>query len=254
MVTAGIDIGAKTIKIVILNDGEFVAGNVVPAGYDVKESLEKGWVDIEARSGIKVDDIKKIIATGAGRKDCLNASSDMTEVTATAKGAVALDGRVRTVIDVGVEEARAVKIDASGKVLDFAVNKKCAAGAGAFIEAMARALEVTVDELGVLSLQSTQSVALNAQCAVFAESELVTLVHSQTPKPDMARAIHDAIAGRIVSMVRRVGVEEKVMLVGGVARNVGFVESLKRELESDVGIPEDPELVGAYGAAVVAGK
>ncbi len=254
MITAGIDIGAKTIKIVILKDCEFSARNMNPAGYDVKDSLEKAWADIEAHSGIKVDEIEKIVATGAGRQESLHASSNMTEVSAVAKGAIALDDSVRTVIDVGAEEGRAVKIDGTGKVMDFAVNKKCAAGTGAFIEAMARALEVKIEELGALSLQSTQAVAMNAQCAVFAESELVTLVHSQTPKPDMARAIHDAIADRIVSMTRRVGVEEKVMLIGGVARNVGFVESLQRELEFDVSIPEDPEYVGAYGAAVAAGR
>ena len=118
---------------------------------------------------------------------------------------------------------------------------------------MARALEVPLEELGPLSLQSTQQVAMNAQCAVFAESELVTLVHNKTPKPDMARAIHDAIADRIVSMVRRVGMEQSVMLIGGLAHNIGFVTSLKRELESEVIVPDDPEFIGAYGAAVVAG-
>ena len=137
-------------------------------------------------------------------------------------------------------------------MLDFAINEKCAAGTGAFTEAMARALEVTIDQLGPLSLQSTQAVAMNAQCAVFAESELVTLVHSQTPKPDMARAVHDAIADRIVSLVRRVGMEKEVLLVGGVARNVGFVESLKRELDTEIFIPETPETVSAYGAALLA--
>ncbi len=117
-------------------------------------------------------------------------------------------------------------------MVDFAINEKCAAGTGAFIEAMARALEVTLEELGPLSLQSTRAVAMNAQCAVFAESELVSLVHAKTPKPDMARAVHDAIADRIVSMARRVGLEKEIMLIGGLARNVGFVASLKRELET----------------------
>ena len=143
------------------------------------------------------------------------ANDRITEVSAAARGAIALDPRIRTVIDVGAEEGRAIKINAVGKVLDFAINEKCAAGTGAFMEAMARALEVPLEQLGPLSLQSTKAVAINAQCAVFAESELVTLVHSQTPKPDMARAVHDAIADRIVSLVRRVGMEKEVMLSAG---------------------------------------
>jgi len=252
MLTAGIDIGAKTIEIVILDDGKIAFQNLTVAGYDVRESLKKAWEDIEAQSGIKLDGIKKIVATGAGRKDTIYASDTITEVSAAAKGALALNRDIRTVVDVGAEEGRAIKVDSAGKVMDFAINEKCAAGAGAFTEAMARALEVPLEELGPLSLQSTQAVPMNAQCAVFAESELVTLVHNKTPKPDMARAIHDAIADRIVSMVRRVGLEEKVMLIGGVARNIGFVTSLKRDLETEVIVPEDCEYVGAYGAALAA--
>lgn len=252
MLTAGIDIGAKTIKIVILEDGEFKARGLTLAGYDVKESLEKAWSEIEKTSGIKADSIDKIIATGAGRKEAIKASESVTEVTAAAKGARTLVKSVGTVIDVGAEEGRAIKLDGKGQVVDFAINEKCAAGAGAFTEAMARALELTLEELGPLSLQSTNAVAMNAQCAVFAESELVTLVHAKTPKEDMARAIHDAIADRIVSMAKRVGVEPDVMLIGGVSKNVGFVASLNRELGMDVIVPDEPEFVGAYGAALIA--
>ncbi|MFH1138838.1 MAG: acyl-CoA dehydratase activase [Pseudomonadota bacterium] len=252
MISAGVDIGAKTIKIVILQDGRIVAQGIAPAGYEVKESLEKAWAEVEASSGLKVKDIQNIIATGAGRKDAVFARDNVTEVRAAAVGANALDPSVRTVIDVGAEEGRAIKIDHTGRVLDVAINEKCAAGAGAFTEAMARALEVPLVEMGALSLQSTNKVAMNAQCAVFAESELVTLIHAQTPKSDMARAIHDAIADRIASMVRRVGLEEKVMLIGGVAKNIGFVASLNRELETEIIIPADPEFIGAFGAAVIA--
>jgi len=252
MLTAGIDIGAKTIKIVIIDGDKIAAKNLTAAGYDVQESLKKAWADIEAQSGLRLADIGKVMATGAGRKDTLYTSDTITEISAAAKGAVALNRDVRTVIDVGAEEGRAIKLDAGGKVLDFAINEKCAAGTGTFTEAMARALEVPLEELGPLSLQSTQAVVMNAQCAVFAESELVTLIHNKTPKPDMARAIHDAIADRIVSLVLRVGLEEKVMLIGGVAKNIGFVTSIKRELETEVIVPEDCEFVGAYGAALAA--
>jgi benzoyl-CoA reductase subunit D len=196
--------------------------------------------------------INRIVATGTGKKAVTMAHDQVTEVSAAAKGGGFLNNQVRTVIDVGAEEGRAVKINGSGKVVDFAVNERCAAGTGAFIEAMARALEVPLEELGSLSLRSTQAVAINAQCVVFAESELVSLVHVKTPKEDIARAVHDAIADRIVAMVRRVGMEKEVMLIGGMARNAGFIESLKRELGTNILIPDDPEFANALGSALLA--
>ncbi len=171
---------------------------------------------------------------------------------AAARGAVFLAPQVRTVIDVGAEEGRAARISGKGRVLDFAVNERCAAGTGAFLEAMARALEVPLEELGPLALQSTRSVPLNAQCVVFAESEMISLIHANIPKADIARAVHQAIADRLASLARRVGVEPTVMLVGGVARNIGLVEVLKNELDTEVIVPEFPESVCALGAALMA--
>lgn len=254
MITAGVDIGARTVKIVILNDGTIIGQSLVMAGYDVPESLRKAWEEVLPKAGITMNQIDRIIATGAGKKEADMAQDQVTEVSSAARGAIFLDNRIRTVIDVGAEEGRAIKVNAKGKVVDFAINEKCAAGAGAFVEAMARALEVNLEELGPLSLQSTQAVAINAQCAVFAESELVTLVHAKTAKPDMARAVHDAIADRIVSMVRRVGMEKEVMLIGGLAQNVGFLKSLNRELETEVIVPKHPEFVSALGAALLAAR
>ncbi|MBI5606688.1 MAG: CoA activase [Deltaproteobacteria bacterium] len=252
MITAGLDIGAKTIKIVIMKDGVIIGRTLVMAGYDVRESLNRAWDEVLPKAGIGMKQIERIMATGAGKKEADRVPGQVSEVSAAAKGAIFLDNRVRTVIDVGAEEGRAIRINAEGKVVDFAINEKCAAGTGAFTEAMARALEIKLEELGPLSLQSTRAVAMNAQCAVFAESELVTLVHAKTPTPDMARAVHDAIADRVVSMVRRVGLEKEAMLIGGVAKNVGFLKSLNRELEMEVIVPEEPEFVSALGAALLA--
>ena len=252
MLTAGVDIGAKTIKIVVVEDGDIRAKNITPSGYDLMESMEKAWAGIETHSGYKAGDMDKILVTGAGRKKAITAAENVTEVMAAAKGSFALDESVRTVIEVGAEEGRAIKIDAGGKIIDFAINEKCASGAGAFVEAMARVLEVSVEELGPMSLQSTRAVAIKAQCAVFAETELVAMVHSRIPKPDVAWAIHDAIAERIVSMVRWVGIEQSIMLIGGVSRNVGFVTALKQKLGSELIVPREPEYVAAYGTALIA--
>ncbi|MBI4319282.1 MAG: CoA activase [Chloroflexi bacterium] len=252
MATAGIDIGAKTIKVVVLEDGKLIGKSLVQGGLDQKASAEQALTDALAEAGIARDRVSRIVATGAGRKYAPFADDDVTEVGADARGIVYLMPSVRTVIDVGAEEGRGVRVDTRGKVVDFVVNEKCAAGAGTFTEAMARALEVKLEELAQIALQSTNSVPMNAQCAVFAESEVVSLVHSNTSKQDIARAIHDAIASRIISMVRRVGVENDVAVIGGMARNPAFVAAMERGLESKVLVPEDCEYISALGAAVVA--
>ncbi len=135
--------------------------------------------------------------------------------------------------------------------MDFAINEKCAAGSGAFTEAMARALEIPINDFGPMSLESDREIPMNAQCAVFAESEVVSLMHSKTEKKDIAKAINDAIASRISSMVRKVGFEKDIAIVGGVAYNVGFIRAIKKHLDSDVFVPENPEYVCAYGAALI---
>jgi benzoyl-CoA reductase subunit D len=165
---------------------------------------------------------------------------------------VKLFPKARTIIDVGAEEARAVKCDDKGIMMDFVVNERCAAGAGAFIEAMARALELKMEDMGPLSLKAERASTINASCVIFGESDVVTLIHRQESKPEIARAVFDAMADRISSMVRRLGVNPDVVLVGGVAKDVGFVASLKRKLGVDLSIPENPEYVGAYGAALIA--
>jgi benzoyl-CoA reductase subunit D len=252
MITAGIDMGSKTVKVVILKDGKIIGKAITLAGFEAKESAEKAFALALKDAGIKKEDLGAIVATGAGRKHAPHTDREVTEVGADAKGATTLYPNARTIIDVGAEEGRAIRCGEGGKVIDFALNEKCAAGAGAFTESMSRALEVPVQELGPLSLRSTKTIPMNAQCAVFAESEVVTLVHAKTAKEDIARAVHDAIASRIVSLARKVGFEPDVVLIGGVAYNSGFVSSLERALETKVFIPENPEFIGAYGAALVA--
>ncbi len=252
MITAGIDCGAKNVRALVLKDGAIVGKAIVPAGMDTAAAADKAFDQALAEAGLAREQVEKIVATGAGKNEVTFKNGVVTEVGADARGVIHLYPEARTVIDVGAEEGRAIKVDERGKVVDFAINEKCAAGAGAFTEAMARALDIKLEELGPLSLLSTKSIPMNAQCAVFAESEVVSLVHAKTAKPDMARAIHDAISDRIVSMVRRVGMAEKIALIGGVAQNVGFVASLENDLKTKVLIPDVPQFVGAIGAALVA--
>jgi len=214
--------------------------------------VEHLYDEVLKKAGLTRKDVERVVATGSAAKRVAFASGSIPDATADARGAIKLFPSARTVIDVGAEEGRAIKVSPEGKVLDFAINEKCAAGTGTFIEAMSRALEVSVDEMSKITLQSTQTLSTNAQCAVFGESEVVSLIHQKTPKPDIARAVMNAIAGRIGSVARIVGLEKDIVMVGGMARNAGFVDSLKKNLEMDVKVPEDPDYAGALGAAEAA--
>jgi len=252
MITAGVDVGAEAVKVVILTDGKVAAYSILRAGLERKQTCEEALEEALKKAGLSRSDIGRIVATGVGRKEAVYAHDSVTEIAADARGVAYLFPQARTIIDVGAEESRGIRCDSTGKVVDFAKNEKCAAGVGAFVEAMARALETTVEEMGPLSLKSTKEIPMNVTCVVFAESEVVSLVHARTPKPDIARAIHEAIATRTTSMVRRVGIEKEVAFIGGVAKNVGVVERLKSHLGTDVLIPEEPQIVGALGAALIA--
>jgi benzoyl-CoA reductase subunit D len=159
-----------------------------------------------------------VVATGSAAKRVAFANGAIPDAAADARGVIKLIPTARTIIGVGAEEGRSIKISPEGEVLDFAINKKCAAGTGTFIEAMSRALEVSVDEMSKITLQSTQTLSTNAQCAVFGESEVVSLIHQKTPKPDIALAVMNAIAGRIASVARIVGLEKDVVMIGGMAK------------------------------------
>jgi benzoyl-CoA reductase subunit D len=255
MIIAGIDCGAKNTKTVILKDSKIIGKGIALTGFDqamaVKESFETALKD----AGVNKKDIEKIGGTGAGMDEIKEADIRVNEVKAMAKAANYFFPSSRTVTDVGAEMGRAVKIGETGQVIDFAINEKCAAGAGAFIEAMARALDVKLEEMGPMAIKSEKYIPMNAQCAIFAESEVVGLIHAKTQKSDISKAIHDAMASRIVSMIRRIGVNEDIVMIGGVGLNPGFVDSLKKQLDIDnLYIPDDPVFGEAVGAAVVAGE
>jgi len=254
MITAGIDCGAKSTKTVILKDGKIIGRGKVLTGFDldraVKESLEAAC----RAAGISEKDIVKTGGTGSG-KNSIKGTVIINDIKAIARAAHFFFPGARTAVDVGAEEGRAVQIDDAGNPVDFVINEKCAAGAGAFIEAMSRALETPIEEMGALALKSDNEIPMNAQCAIFAESEVVGLIHANTDKKDISKAIHDAIANRIVSMVRRVGVNEDLVVMGGLAYNPAFIKAMQMQLNIDkVHIPDDPEFGAAVGAAVAAGE
>jgi len=254
MITAGIDLGTQSVKAVILKDGTVVSRGKAFSGFDPTKAAEQAVGEALKKAKLSLSDVNHITATGSGMDMAPSSNSTISMMGADARAGVYLFSNAKTIIDVGAEEARAVKCDDNGLMVDFIVNERCAAGAGAFIEAMARALEVKLEEMGPLSLKAERASPINATCVIFGESDVVTLIHRQESKPEIARAIFDAMADRVSSMVHRLGVNPDVVLVGGVAKDVGFIASLKRKLGVDVLIPEFPEYSGALGAALVAVK
>ena len=254
MITAGIDMGTQSVKAVILKDREVASRGKAFSGFDPAQAAEQALGEALKAAKLSLSDVSHVTATGSGMDLAPNSNSTISMMGADAQAGVYLFPKARTIIDVGAEEARAVKCDDNGIMMDFVVNERCAAGAGAFIEAMARALEVKLQDMGPLSLKAERASSINASCVIFGESDVVTLIHRQESKPEIARAIFDAMADRISSMVHRLGVNPDVVLLGGVARDVGFVASLKRKLGVEVLIPEFPDYAGALGAALVASR
>jgi benzoyl-CoA reductase subunit D len=252
VITVGIDCGAKNTKTVILKDGEIIGKGSVLTGFDQEKAVEDSLAQAVGVAGISREDIEKIGSTGGGSKSIKLADVLINDIKAMGKGAHYFFPNARTVADVGAEEGRTAKLDEMGNPVDFEINEKCAAGAGVFIEAMGRALETPLEEMGPLALKSDKKIMMNAQCVIFAESEVVGLIHAKTEKQDISKAIHNAMASRIVSIIRRIGVNEDVAMIGGVGRNLGFVECMRRELRLEkIYIPDEPEYGAAVGAAIV---
>ena len=254
MITAGMDLGSKYIKIVIMNDGNTIARVKLLSGFEQEVTANDAMKEALTQAAIKPEKIERIVATGAGRSIAPFAHDKLTEVGAAARGAIARNPNIRTVIDVGAEEGRAILITSEGRVKDFAINEKCAAGSGTFTEAMARALELGLEEFGKLSLESDKAVPMNAQCAVFAESEVVSLVARNHPKEEIIRGLHRAVVNRVGSMVKTVSVDGTVTMTGGVAKNRGVVSLMEEKLGQKIYVHSEPQIVGALGAALMASE
>jgi benzoyl-CoA reductase subunit D len=251
MITVGIDVGAKNIKAMALRDQEILGRAMLKVEFDRQAACQKAFEQVLAAADISEDKVDTVLATGAGKKAVTFAQKSFTVVACVAKGIHYLLPSVRTAIDVGAEEARAVRLDENGKLIESAVNEKCGAGAGAFVESMARAIEVEIEDFASLSLQSTRVVPINAQCVIFAESEVVSLIHSDVTQEDLARAVHEAMAARVSSMAHRIKMAPDIAITGGVALNVGFVKAVETALGEKALVPPDPVYVTALGAALL---
>lgn len=246
--------GTQRVKVVIIKDERIISKNQNFSGFEPTKVAEQTFEEALVSAKLSREDVKHITATGAGVGMVNFSNSTISMMGADSRAGAYFFSSAKTVIDVGAEDARAVKCDEKGRMLDFIVNARCAAGAGTFIEAMARALEVKMEDMGPLSLKAERASPINASCVIFAESDVVSLIHREEPKTEIARAIFDAMAERVASMVRRLGISPDVVLIGGVAKDAGFVDSLKRRLGMNLLIPEEPIYAGAVGAALIAAR
>lgn len=252
MPVAGVDIGSLTAKAVVLEGTEMLGNSLVLTGHNSRlagrEALEKALED----AGLEEASLDLMIATGYGRHAADFAGEKVTEITCHARGAHFARPEARTVIDLGGQDSKAIAVDENGKVRDFMMNDKCSAGTGRFLEVMAAALGIELDDLGRISLESESPASISSTCTVFAESEVVSRVAEGVSKVDIVAGIHQAIASRIYAMTVRIPVEERVIMTGGVARNQGVVSALEKKFKTEIIVPEMPQHMGALGAALIA--
>ena len=253
MIVAGCDVGSLTGKAVILKDGEILSYSIVPTTPKPERTAKNAMDEALENSNLSLDEIAYIVGTGYGRVKIPFANSEISELSCHGKGAHSFIPSIRTIIDVGGQDCKVIKVDKNGKILDFAMNDKCAAGTGRFLEVMAKTLELKLEDLGPISLQSKNQAKISAQCSVFAETEVVSLMADGIEVADIVAGIHDAIASRIMSLVYRVGLEKDLTITGGVAKNIGVVAYLEKKLGIETKkLPVDPQLMGALGAALTA--
>ncbi len=253
MLTLGIDIGSLSTDAVLVNEKrEIVAYEVIATGASSKKACDKIFKHILDATKLEAKDLDYVVATGYGRIKVPFANEVITEITCHAKGANHFFPDARTVIDIGGQDSKAIKLDAKGNVLDFSMNDKCAAGTGRFLEVMARTLEIELDDMGELSLTGKDNVTISSLCTVFAESEVVSLIGADHKTPDICKALHISIAKRVSGQAKRVGLEESVVMTGGVAKNIGVVRELEKKLLCTIKIAEEPQIIGALGAALIA--
>ncbi len=249
----GVDSGSTSTGAVIMNEKkEILADAVIRTGAKTSESASRVLDSVLASAHLAREDLRCIISTGYGRVSIPYADRNVTEISCHARGALYFFPEVRTILDIGGQDSKTIRLDETGAILDFAMNDKCAAGTGRFLEAMARTLECGIQDLGPLSLRSLKEIEISSMCTVFAESEVISLIARNEEKTDIAAGVHRAIASKASSLLRRVGIEPGLMMTGGVARNPGVVRAIEEKTGCRILLCEKPDIVGAVGAALFA--
>jgi len=253
----GIDIGSATTKVAVVNDEKILGHKVVLTGVHCEETAREALEFLLQQLNLEFEQIKSVTSTGYGRRLVKFADSNISEISANVKGALWYGDQsgiqVRTIINLGGQDSKVIAIDDQGVTKNFAMNDKCAAGTGRFLETMARILEINVTDLGEIALEADVPIRINATCAVFAESEIISLVARKKLKSEIVAGAHYAIAKRLSRMAKRVGIVDQVFFDGGPALNGGLIKAMEDELASDVYVPPSvPQVTTAVGAALIA--
>jgi len=256
LIVAGCDVGSTTGKAVIIKDHTIAAYTIIECKPKPEETARLAIDEVMRKVGLSsLEELDYVVGTGYGRLKIAFANDNISEITCHGVGAHWLCNSVRTIIDIGGQDLKAIGLDNNGRVADFIMNDKCAAGTGRFLENQARVLGLTLEELAAISLKATKPAVISSQCSVFAESEVITLLNDGVEIASIANGIHDSIASRLVTMVRKVGAKPDITVAGGCAKNVGLIDILEKRLDTQiVKLPEDPQVIGAIGAALLAAE
>ncbi|MEN8135906.1 MAG: acyl-CoA dehydratase activase [Thermodesulfobacteriota bacterium] len=249
----GIDIGSITAKAVLVDDsGQMIASSVSKSGFDHNQAAQTVADDVTQQAAIDMDKINTIVATGYGRNNIPFASRAITEITCHARGALHELPDCRMVVDIGGQDSKVILVGPSGRVIDFCMNDRCAAGTGRFLEVMANSLQIPLDEMGPLAMTADNPASISNVCTVFAESEVISLISAGKKREDIIRGLCRSISERVNSMVTRVGLDQPIAMTGGVALNKGVAMELEQMLGVTINVPSSPQIIGALGAALLA--
>jgi predicted CoA-substrate-specific enzyme activase len=250
---AGVDVGSTQTKAVIVDETRtIVARSLIDTGANVTRAGENAFVAALKAGGLPREAIGYVVGTGYGRYKVTFGDAQITEITCHARGAHSVFPRTRTVIDMGGQDTKAIKVGPDGSVMDFSMNDKCAAGTGRFLSAAAEVTGMSLGDIGPMSLEAKNPVRLTSVCTVFVESDIMSYLAQRKKVEDILGGVHKAIATRTMALVRRVGVEEEITFTGGVSRNIGMVRALEAVLDHSINVSEEGHFMGALGAALFA--
>jgi predicted CoA-substrate-specific enzyme activase len=250
---AGIDVGSLTADAVVIDEDEkIISYAILPTGSDSQRAATEAFKAALLQGGLSQGDVVRVVSTGYSRARVREAKDSRTEIACHARGGLYLFPDVGTIVDIGGQDSKAILIGKGGRVVNFAMNDKCAAGTGRFLEVMASALDIPLDKMDELAFESQEGLTISSTCTVFAESEVVSLI-SQGKKPrDISMAVSRAIARRTAGLAKRIGVKDQVVMTGGVAKNRAVVRLLSEDIGHPIRVPDEPQIVGALGAAIIA--
>ncbi len=250
---AGVDVGSTQTKAVVVDEESRIVGRaIIDTGSNVVTAAEKAFQAALANGKIPDEEVEYVVGTGYGRYKVTFGNTQITEISCHARGAVHMFPGTRTVLDMGGQDTKAIRVRPNGEVIDFCMNDKCAAGTGRFLQAAAFALEIPLPELGPTALRAEKPVPITTTCTVFAESEVLSWLGKGKKIEDILLGVHKSIGTRSMALLRRVGIEEQVTFTGGVTRNQGMVEVMNEMLGFKVNVGEESHLMGALGAALFA--